>query len=144
MAITILTKSEKEAANLRDAVRIMAWSQFKADNDTDLKGLDLYEIFKVEWLMYKIHTMLLPEIHEFVSNLGYTPEELMQIRSEYYANKKEYTNRTDEFQQSVTMAFRPTSYELNLKKASVSVIILGLFEELKKEAIEDLGEGASR
>ena len=97
MAITILTKSEKEAANLRDAVRIMAWSQFKADNDTDLKGLDLYEIFKVEWLMYKIHTMLLPEIHEFVSNLGYTPEELMQIRSEYYANKKEYTNRTDEF-----------------------------------------------
>ena len=42
------------------------------------------------------------------------------------------------------MAFRPTSYELNLKKASVSVMILGLFEELKKEAIEDLGEGASR
>ncbi|MEG4838347.1 hypothetical protein [Microcoleus sp. B9-D4] len=98
MAINILTKSEKEASNLRDAIRILAWSQFKSENDTDLKGLDLYELFKVEWLEYKIHTMLLPEIHKFVSHLGYTPNELLQIRSEYYANKKEYnSNRTDEF-----------------------------------------------
>ena len=97
MAITILTKSEKEAANLRDAVRIMAWSQFKADNDTDLKGLDLYEIFKVEWLEYKIHSMKLPEILEFVKQFGYSTEELMQIRTEYYANKKEYANKNDEF-----------------------------------------------
>ena len=97
MAITILTKSEKEASNLRDAVRIMAWSQFKADNDTDLKGLDLYEIFKVEWLEYKIHSMKLPEILEFVKQFGYSTEELMQIRTEYYANKKEYANKNDEF-----------------------------------------------
>ncbi|MEG4455933.1 hypothetical protein [Microcoleus sp. N9_A1] len=97
MAITILTKSEKEAANLRDAVRIMAWSQFKADNDTELKGLDLYELFKVEWLEYKIHSMLLPEILEFVKQFGYSTEELMQIRTEYYANKKEYANKNDEF-----------------------------------------------
>ena len=97
MAITILTKSEKEAANLRDAVRIMAWSQFKADNDTDLKGLDLYEIFKVEWLEYKIHSMKLPEILEFVKQFGYSTEELMQIRTDYYANKKEYANKNDEF-----------------------------------------------
>ena len=97
MAITILTKSEKEASNLRDAVRIMAWSQFKADNDTDLKGLDLYEIFKVEWLEYKIHSMKLPEILEFVKQFGYSTEELMQIRTDYYANKKEYANKNDEF-----------------------------------------------
>ncbi|MEG4084580.1 hypothetical protein [Microcoleus sp. POL10_C6] len=99
MAINILTKSEKEASNLRDAIRILAWSQFKTENDTDLKGLDLYEIFKKDWESYKIHSMALPEIHKFVSDLGYTTEELMQIRSEYYANKKEYnnSNRTDEF-----------------------------------------------
>ncbi|MEG4424981.1 MULTISPECIES: hypothetical protein [unclassified Microcoleus] len=100
MAINILTKSEKEASNLRDAIRILAWSQFKAENDTDLKGLDLYDVFKRDWEGYKIHTMLLPEIHTFVSDLGYTPDELMQIRTEYYANKKEYNNnnnRTDEF-----------------------------------------------
>ncbi|MEG4533029.1 hypothetical protein [Microcoleus sp. D2_18a_D3] len=103
MAIHILTKAEKEASNLRDAVRIMAWSQYKADNDTDLKGLDLYELFKIDWDQYEIHKMLLPEIRTFVSKLGYTPDELMQIRSEYYANKKEYSNgngnsnRTDEF-----------------------------------------------
>ncbi|MEG3899024.1 MULTISPECIES: hypothetical protein [unclassified Microcoleus] len=97
MAITILTKSEKEAANLRDAIRIMAWGQFKSENDTDLKGLDLYEIFKVEWLEYKIHSMKLPEILEFVKQFGYSTEELMEIRAEYYANKKEYANRNDEF-----------------------------------------------
>src|SRR6476661_6996077 len=103
MAIHILTKAEKEASNLRDAVRIMAWSQFKADNDTDLKGLDLYEVFKRDWEEYEIHKMELPAIRVFVSKLGYTADELMQIRTEYYANKKEYTNnkgngnRTDEF-----------------------------------------------
>ncbi|MEG4518866.1 hypothetical protein [Microcoleus sp. AT9b-C5] len=97
MAINILTKSEKEAANLRDAFRILAWSQFKAENDTDLKGLDLYELFKVEWLEYKIHSMLLPEILDFIKQFGYSPEELLQIRSEYYANKKEYINKNDEF-----------------------------------------------
>ena len=103
MAIHILTKAEKEASNLRDAVRIMAWSQFKADNDTDLKGLDLYEVFKRDWEEYEIHKMDLPAIRVFVSKLGYTAEELMQLRTEYYANKKEYTNnngngnRTDEF-----------------------------------------------
>ena len=99
MAIHILTKAEKEASNLRDAVRIMAWSQFKADNDTDLKGLDLYEVFKRDWEEYEIHKMDLPAIRVFVSKLGYTAEELMQIRTEYYANKKEYNNnnRTDEF-----------------------------------------------
>ncbi|MEG3908682.1 hypothetical protein QT979_13460 [Microcoleus sp. w2-18bC1] len=100
MAINILTKSEKEASNLRDAIRIMAWSQFKADNDTDLKGLDLYEIFKKDWETYEIHKMDLAGIRTFVGKLGYTSDELMQIRSEYYANKKEYNNnnnKTDEF-----------------------------------------------
>lgn len=97
MGIHILTKSEKEASNLRDAIRIMAWSQFKADNDTDLKGLDLYEVFKKDWETYEIQKMDLPAIRTFVSKLGYTADELMQIRTEYYANKKEYNNRTDEF-----------------------------------------------
>jgi hypothetical protein len=102
MAIHILTKAEKEASTLRDAVRIMAWSQFKSENDTDLKGLDLYEVFKRDWDEYEIHSMLLPEIRVFISKLGYTADELYQIRTEYYANKKEYinngnSNRTDEF-----------------------------------------------
>ncbi|MEG4496993.1 hypothetical protein QUB05_07280 [Microcoleus sp. F10-C6] len=99
MAIHILTKAEKEASTLRDAIRIMAWSQFKSENDTDLKGLDLYEVFKRDWDAYEIHSMLLPEIRVFIGKLGYSAEELMQIRSEYYANKKEYNNgnRTDEF-----------------------------------------------
>ena len=95
MAIVIPSKSEKQASQLRDAIRILAWAEFKASNESDLKGLDLYDLFKKEWLEHEIHSMNLSQIVAFAKDLDYSPTELMNLRAQYYANKKSYSNSSD-------------------------------------------------
>ena len=45
--ISIPSKSDKQASQLRDSLRVIAWNQYKIDNQ--VKGLEAYEEFALEW-----------------------------------------------------------------------------------------------
>ena len=46
MAISFPNRNEKLASQIRDGLRILAWQEYKNDNKSELKGLELYEVFK--------------------------------------------------------------------------------------------------
>lgn len=90
MAISIPNRNDKLASQIRDAIRILAWQEYKADNKSELKGLDLYEVFKEEWESHKIHKMNLNQLQKFIADFGYTQADLVHIRGEYYRNKQSF------------------------------------------------------
>lgn len=91
MTIHIPSKSDKLRSQLVDSLRILSWKQYKIDNkDSELKGLDLYELFNNEWKEHEIHKMNMTQLKKFIKELEYTDEELMNIRSEYYQARKDY------------------------------------------------------
>ncbi|PSB52159.1 hypothetical protein C7B67_08205 [filamentous cyanobacterium Phorm 6] len=95
MAINISSKSQKRASELRDAVRLLAWDSYKIENS--LKGqaaFDGYSSFTEEWKEHEIHGMILPAIEKFITDLGYTAEEVMNMRSETYQKKAEMNGNT--------------------------------------------------
>jgi len=86
--IMIPSKSDKEASELRDGLRILAWNQYKIDNQ--LKGDKAYtgyEDFAEEWRNHEIQAMELKELQKMIKELGYSVDEIKQIRTEYYQKK---------------------------------------------------------
>lgn len=87
MAINIPSKSDKQASQLRDGLRVLAWNQYKLDNQ--VKGLEAYEEFDSEWKAHEIQNMSLKEIQKLIKDLGYSDNEILLIRSEYYRNREQ-------------------------------------------------------
>jgi hypothetical protein len=89
MAIKFPSKSEKKISLLVDALRIMAWEEYKATNKNDLKDLEYggYQVFAEEWKAEEIHEFTYLELVDFCKAIEYTPIELLNYRSEYYAKK---------------------------------------------------------
>lgn len=92
MAISIPSKTDKKKSLLIDAIKILAWQEYKASYIGSLKGLELWAIFKEEWMAEEIHSMTYAQVVAFVKDLEYSENELLNIRSEYYQNKRSYTN----------------------------------------------------
>ncbi len=90
MAISFPNRNEKLASQIRDGLRILAWQEYKNDNESDLKGLELYELFKEEWINDEIHKMNLNKLQKFISELGYSQSDIAQIRGDYYRSRNEY------------------------------------------------------
>jgi hypothetical protein len=95
MAIIIPSKSEKRASELRDGLRLLAWEAYKIANN--LKGQDAfngYSQFNDEWKEHDIQKLDVKGIEKLIVSLGYTIDELMQIREETYQRKAEF-NKND-------------------------------------------------
>ena len=90
MAISFPNRNEKLASQIRDGLRILAWQEYKNDNKSELKGLELYEVFKEEWEAHEIHKMNLNKLQKFISELGYSQSDIAQIRGDYYRSRNEY------------------------------------------------------
>jgi hypothetical protein len=88
---------EKERQTLIDALRILSWNQYKIDNPQYPKGLAGYnESFGDEWKNEPIQNKDLNEIKEFVVKLGYTIDELIEIRKQHYLEKQLIIQRVNE------------------------------------------------
>ncbi|MBW4680625.1 MAG: hypothetical protein KME19_10970 [Microcoleus vaginatus WJT46-NPBG5] len=85
--ISIPSKSDKQLSQLKDAVRILAWQQYKIDNQ--VKGLEAYEMFAEEWNAHEIQDMDMKGLTKLIKSLEYTTSELLQIRSEYYKQRNQ-------------------------------------------------------
>ena len=85
--ICIPSKSDKEASQLRDCLRILAWQQYKIENQ--VKGLEAYEEFANEWKNHEVQKMNLKALEKLIKELGYSINEITNIRSEYYQNKQQ-------------------------------------------------------
>ncbi|MBD2499868.1 hypothetical protein [Anabaena azotica] len=88
MPIRIVSKSDKKLSQLKDAIRILAWEQYKIDNKK-AKGLEGYELFNEEWKDHEIHNMDQNEFNNFIKDLGYTEADLVAERSRYYQNRNQ-------------------------------------------------------
>ncbi|HEY9865499.1 MAG TPA: hypothetical protein V6D21_15095 [Candidatus Obscuribacterales bacterium] len=99
MSILIQTKAQKTTSILVDCFRILAWQHYKSTNKglriegKEINGLELYEIFKTEWLKHEINKMDLAKVQKFIKDMGYTEDELMEIRSDYYQQKANYQSK---------------------------------------------------
>lgn len=95
LKINIPTKENKQASQLRDALRVIAWQQFKIEYEGEIKGLKLYqEVFEPEWNQHEIHQMNFQQLMEMIKSLGYTVSEVLNIRNKYYADGRN-GNRND-------------------------------------------------
>jgi len=96
-SLVIPSKSQKQASELRDALRIIAWKDWKSQNKgSELKGLDLYKEFEALWKQHEIHSKALEGVLEFVKQLGYDRAELLKSRSEYYQARNDYKERNSD------------------------------------------------
>lgn len=98
MALTIPSKSIKKLTLLVDAVRILAWQEFKTTNKEALKDLEYggYVVFQVEWEQEALHKFTYLELCNYVQNeLEYSLNEILNLRSEYYANKRKGSGYSD-------------------------------------------------
>ena len=94
MAINIPSKSSRASSQLRDGLRILAWKTWKNDHkDSELTGLDLYELFNQEWLAHDIQTFDLNAIKKFIKDLGYSEAEINKLRSEYYEARSHFSKQ---------------------------------------------------
>lgn len=91
------SKSEKQLYQLTDGLRLMYWQEFKqAHKEAVGEGkdfnnhLELYQVFKDLWQHHEIQSMSLVEVQQFISNLGYTCQEIIDARKEYYDNRRNY------------------------------------------------------
>ncbi|MFB2891959.1 hypothetical protein ACE1CI_03330 [Aerosakkonemataceae cyanobacterium BLCC-F50] len=95
ITISIPTKENKQASQLRDALRIIAWTQFKVEHKGDVKGLKLYQkVFEPEWLKHEVQNMNFQQLMEYIKSLGYEVHEVLNLRNNYYANGRA-NNRND-------------------------------------------------
>ena len=96
----LVTKSDRAASQLRDALRIDSWKKYKSDHKEKIDSMNkkasaeaLYQEFDVEWKAEVIHQMELDELTKFiVEELGYSLQELNQNRSQYYEGRKAFLN----------------------------------------------------
>lgn len=75
---------------MRDALRIMAWQVYKSENK--VRGLEGYEQFLEEWKEHEVHNMDLTKLNKLISGLGYSMNELANIRNEYYSRRNNQEN----------------------------------------------------
>jgi hypothetical protein len=96
--IAIPTKSGRAASQLRDALRILSWNNYKSEQK-ELVGkgkefpsnFELYQAFDDEWKTHTVHQMELEELTKMIEEeLGYSQVELNKIRSEYYEGRKQF------------------------------------------------------
>ncbi|MEO9124765.1 MAG: hypothetical protein ABI262_08780 [Microcoleus sp.] len=91
MALNIPSFTEKRASQLRDAVRILAWDNYKRENK--IKGKDeaykAYELFTAEWKVHEIHDLDYDGVVEFALDLGYEIKDLLAVRTEHYMRRNE-------------------------------------------------------
>jgi len=93
MGINIPNRNTKILSQLINGFRIIAWQEYKiANRDSEVKGLDLYEVFKQEWNNHEIHKMSLADLNKFMAELGYTQADLAAVRSDYYRNRNRNQN----------------------------------------------------
>lgn len=107
MAITFPSKSQKKISLLVDALRIMAWEEFRATNKDDLKGLEFggYSVFADEWKDEEIHNFTCSELEDFIKGLEYSVNELLNYRSEYYAKKKTNNSKSENSSKSAKFSY---------------------------------------
>jgi len=110
--IAIPSKSEKQCSLLVDGLRILAWQAYKAqykpaEGEKKLEGLKLYEVFYKEWETHEIHQMDLPKVQKIVKSLGYSEDEIPEIREDYYSRKKSYNNGNGQYQESDSPSDKP-------------------------------------
>ncbi|MFB2983403.1 hypothetical protein [Microseira sp. BLCC-F43] len=96
MAINIPSKKAKQESQIRDALRILAWQAYKAENQ-NIRGLEGYEQFLVEWNEHEVQKMDLPKLTKLIGELGYTVNELINIRNEYYSVRRSRDNGDNGF-----------------------------------------------
>lgn len=90
--INIPSKSDKRLRALIDALRILAWSDYKGSNQKpeSLTNLEFYNVFNEEWKVYEIHSYSLEKVLALIDELEYSEEELLEIRNEHWAKKSYY------------------------------------------------------
>lgn len=97
MKIEILSLVEKQTSLLVDAVRILAWEQFKVTYKQELRDSRLeyggYALFDQEWKKQPYISMNLEEITAFILSLGYSVNGLLNYRIQYYAKKAAYAQK---------------------------------------------------
>ena len=98
--ITIPSKSDKQLSVLVDALRLLAWQQFKLENKEQVNGKDAAfkaykEQFAPEWEEHELNKMDLAGIQKFISKLGYTEEELLEKRSAHYERRSQFNNNNN-------------------------------------------------
>ena len=96
MAITFLSKTAKKRSLLIDALRILAWEEYKSTNKEALKNLQYggYAVFDKEWQAEEIHNKGYEDLLAFAKSLEFTEAELLSIRSKYYAKKTNTASTT--------------------------------------------------
>jgi hypothetical protein len=102
MEIRFVSVDEKYLSQLIDAIRLLAWEQFKLDsrNDSQLKDKDALALYAEDfyplWQNHEIHKMTKKQIVDMISKLGYSEAELFQKRNNYYEKKAAYKrNQSD-------------------------------------------------
>ncbi len=89
MTIVFPSKTGKKRSLLIDAFRILGWEEFRATHKEELKGLEYggYGVFELEWKGHEIHNMTYVEIVALAKSLEFAENELLNLRSNYYAKK---------------------------------------------------------
>ncbi|MEG4084874.1 hypothetical protein [Microcoleus sp. POL10_C6] len=89
MAIVFMSKTAKKRSLLIDALRILAWEEYKSTNKEALKNLQYggYAVFDKEWQIDEIHGKGYEDLLAFAKSLEFSEAELLSIRSKYYAKK---------------------------------------------------------
>ena len=95
---SLQTKSEKLLTTLKDGLRVLYWQQFKQENKDNVgKGklvedyLKLYDEFDPLWKSSEVHQWDLNQLRSEIQRLGYSVEDINQVRKEYYEAKKGIT-----------------------------------------------------
>ena len=96
MAINFPSKDQKALTLLVDALRVVAWQEYKSTNKEELKDLEYggYSVFEAEWKQHEIHKMKYLQVTQMVQDMGYTVNEMLNLRSQYYASKRSYQEKT--------------------------------------------------
>ena len=96
MAISFPSKDQKALTLLVDALRVVAWQEYKATNKEELKDLEYagYSVFDAEWKEHEIHGMKYLQLTQMVQDMGYTVNEMLNLRSQYYASKVKRQEKT--------------------------------------------------
>ncbi|MEG4533031.1 hypothetical protein [Microcoleus sp. D2_18a_D3] len=111
MAITFVSKTSKKRSLLIDALRILAWEEYKSTNKEALKNLEYggYAVFDKEWQAEDIHNKGYEDLLAFAKSLEFSEAELLSIRSKYYAKKTNGATPTPTAKTPVPVQNKPTS-----------------------------------
>ena len=81
--ITFDRDTEQITLKLRDAFRIIGWQYFRPHKkSTELS--ECYTRFYTAWSKHPVKTMNYSQLIEYANELGFSTEQLLFIRSNYY------------------------------------------------------------